>query len=145
MTDLTLTVSRTISAARERVFQAWLDPEMLARFMIPGKGMSVPKAKTDPREGGRFELVMRAGENDIPHAGTYQEITPHDRIVFGWESPFSADDSTVTLEFSDDGAGTLVTLTHVRFVSEESRDNHAGGWTSILASLDEVCATEGAA
>ncbi|MEY1555790.1 SRPBCC domain-containing protein [Yoonia sp. R2331] len=138
MSDLTLTTSRTIAAPQAAVFDAWLNPEMLRQFMRPGPGMTTPSATNDPKQGGRFDLVMRAGDDDIPHAGTYLEIDPHNRIVFTWESPFSADDSTVTLDFAPDGDGTAVTLTHVRFVSEESRDNHMGGWTAILEALGET-------
>lgn len=141
MTDLNLTVERTINAPQADVFQAWLDPEMLKKFMTPGEGMTVPKASNDPKVGGRFEIVMQAGENEIPHAGTYREITPNDRIVFTWESPYSVDDSTVTLEFKAVEKGTHVTLTHVRFTDEETRDNHKGGWTGILAALDVMLAS----
>lgn len=140
MTDLNLTVERTIKAAPADVFNAWLDPDMLRKFMMPGEGMTVPKASNDPKEGGRFEIVMQAGENEIPHAGTYREISPHDRIVFTWESPFSVDDSTVTLDFKPAGDGTHVTLTHIRFADEETRDNHKGGWNGILATLDAALA-----
>jgi uncharacterized protein YndB with AHSA1/START domain len=82
MNDLNLKVERTIKAAPEDVFNAWLNPEMLRQFMMPAAGMSVPKASNDPQAGGRFEIVMLAEENEIPHAGTYREISPHDRIVF---------------------------------------------------------------
>ena len=140
MTDLSLTVERTISAPREAVFKAWLDPEMLRQFMKPGPGMSVPSAKNDPKQGGRFDIVMSTGEQEIPHAGTYKEISPHERIVFTWESPFSSDDSTVTLDFADAESGTQVKLHHIRFVSEEARDNHNGGWGGILAALDAALA-----
>lgn len=135
---LSTTVEHRFSAAPARVFDAWLNPEMLARFMTPGPGMTVPKAETDPREGGRFDIVMKAGDDEIPHAGTYREISRHDRLVFTWESPFSIPDSTVTLTFTPDGDGTHLTLLHERFPSEESRDNHQGGWTAILARLEEV-------
>lgn len=140
MNDLTLTVERVIRAAPAEVFNAWLNPEMLRRFMMPAAGMSVPRAASDPKEGGRFEIVMRAGENEIPHAGTYREIRPHDRIVFSWESPFSVDDSTVTLTFAPVDGGTHVTLTHVRFRDAETRDNHKGGWVGILGALDATLA-----
>lgn len=136
MTDLTLTVSRTIKAPAEALFEAWLDPQMLARFMTPGPGVTVPKAEADAREGGRFAIVMKAGDDEIPHAGTYKEITRHSRLVFTWESPFSVDDSTVTVDFAPADGGTAVTLSHVKFPSEESRDNHEGGWTMILGALE---------
>lgn len=135
MTELSLTVERTIGAPQERVFDAWLNPDMLSRFMLPGEGTSVASAKTDPKVGGRFELIMRAGEDDMPHAGTYKAIDPYNRIVFSWESPFSTEGSEVTLDFSPVADGTRLKLTHVRFPSEESRDNHNSGWTQILSVL----------
>ncbi len=137
-TDLRLTTDRVIKASPEKVFNAWLDPKMLARFMQPGPDMTVPKASSDATVGGGFEIVMRAGDQDIPHKGTYREISPHDRIVFTWESAFSPAESEVTLDLRPDGAGTHITLTHVTFYDEETRDNHNGGWMNILATLASV-------
>lgn len=136
MTDLTLTVERTIKAPQKDVFNAWLDPEMLQKFMVPAPGMSVSLASNEPKKGGRFDIVMKAGEDEIPHSGTYKEIDPYNRIVFTWVSPFSIDDSTVTLTFASVDTGTHVTLTHIRFPDAEARDNHAGGWSGILDALD---------
>lgn len=138
MTELTLTTSRVMKASPEAVFNAWLDPKMMAKFMLPGEGASVPKSSADAVEGGRFDLIMRMGDKDMPHGGVYQKITPHSELVFSWESPFSVDGSTVTLKLSPSGDGTEVELTHVKFPNEESRDNHLGGWNAILAKLDDV-------
>ena len=136
--DLTLTVTRTIATPPERVFDAWLDPKMLKRFMQPGPGMTTPKASADPKVGGRFDLVMKHGDDEMPHGGVYKEIDRPHRLVFSWESPFAIEGSTVTLDFEPEDGGTRVTLTHTRFVSEESRDNHLGGWTAILTKLSET-------
>jgi len=136
MTELSLTAERTIAAPRAVVFDAWLDPEMLSRFMIPGPGMRCHSVRADPTAGGRFSLVMARDGSDMPHGGTYKEIAPHTHIVFTWESPFSVEGSTVTVTFADVAAGTHVKLTHVKFASEEARDNHLGGWTAILTALD---------
>lgn len=140
MTELNLTVSRTINAPAAKLFDAWLDPKMLAKFMLPGEGMTVPQATTNPVEGGRFEIIMKAGDQEMPHAGTYRSIKPHSQLIFTWESPFSSDDSTVTLDFTPKGDATEVVLRHVRFQDEESRDNHKAGWGTILAQLDAVAA-----
>jgi uncharacterized protein YndB with AHSA1/START domain len=138
MTDLSLSTARVIAAPAQKIFDAWLDPKMIAQFMCPGPGVTVPRVETDPREGGRFDIVMAAGENEIPHWGIYKEISPHDRLVFTWQSPFSVEDSTVTLTLSAVEGGTEVRLDHVKFASEEVRDNHHGGWTSILTHLAQT-------
>ena len=139
MTELSLTVNRRINAPAQKVFDAWLDPKMLARFMIPGEGGRVPKAETDPKVGGRFHIVMTSGDKEIPHEGSYRTINPHTQIVFSWESPFSADGSMVTLNFKPAGANaTDLELVHEKFANEQSRDGHTGGWTAILAKLAET-------
>ena len=48
MTDLTLTVERRINAPAARVYDAWLNPETLVRFMSNCQGMSLAKAETAP-------------------------------------------------------------------------------------------------
>lgn len=144
MSDLRLTVSRTIAAPAKTIYDAWLKAETLARFMLPAEGVTVTDCTTDPRVGGRFSMIMRVGERDIPHAGTYHELTPHSRIRFGWESPFSADGSEVTIDLVPETAGeaaaTRITLTHVRFPNDESRDNHEAGWGRILDVLGQIAA-----
>jgi uncharacterized protein YndB with AHSA1/START domain len=133
--DLSLSVDRVIAAPPEAVFDAWLNPQMLARFMRPGPNMDAPDVTNDAQEGGRFEIIMKAADQEIPHHGTYKKIDPHSQIVFTWESPFSPAESEVTLDIRPEGSGSHITLTHVTFYDEEKRDNHAGGWTAILETL----------
>ena len=136
MTYLSLTVLRRIAAPPARVYNAWLDPETLARFMSNGTGFSLTTAETDPRVGGRFRLDMHIGGKDYPHGGTYLELAPHSRIAFTWESASSTvEGSTVTLDLVPDGDATFLTLTHVRFASESVRNGHASAWGTILDGL----------
>ncbi len=143
--DLSLTVARTIKAPVEKVFDAWLDPDMLSRFMTPGEDVTVPSVTVDPVEGGSFEILMKVGEKEIPHSGVYKTIDRHRRLVFTWESPHSIDGSTVTLDFVPVDGGTEVTLTQVSFSSEDSRDGHEEGWNAILAALASTVGTAGKA
>lgn len=139
MSDLTVTVNKTIHSHIETVFDAWLDPKMLAQFIMPMPGMPSPETETDAREGGNFTIIMQVGDNKIPHTGKYLEIKRPDKLVFTWVSPFTADNSTVTLTFVElANKQTQVELTHVRFPDEESRSNHEGGWSNILDKLDDV-------
>ena len=139
MNDLSLSVSRTINAPIEKVFDAWLDPKMLAQFILPMPGMPQPEVENEPAQGGSFTIVMPVGENQVPHTGKYLEITRPTRLVFTWESPCSTDGSTVTINFSQASENkTNVELTHVRFIDEETRSDHEGGWTNILEALNET-------
>ncbi len=136
MTELSLTVTRRINQPAKKIFDAWLNPEMMAKYMVPDDGFTVPRAEIDAKVGGRFMFIVKK-DKETPHAGTYLAIDRHSKIAFTWESPFAADGSVVTLLFTPAGeAATDVELTQVKFTSESSRDGHKKVWTSILATLD---------
>lgn len=138
-TELTLEVNRVIDAPRDRLFDAWLDPETLTRFMTPADNMHVSEVRSDARVGGRFLVMMVRDGKDLPHEGTYKTIDRPNRLEFTWESPHSkAEDSTVTIDFMEVPGGTDVRLRHVRFVSEQSLNGHRAGWTAILAALGQA-------
>ena len=139
MTDLSVNISKTINAPIEKVFDAWLDPLMLTQFILPAPGMVQPQVENDAREGGRFSIIMQVGDERIPHTGTYLTLERPHRLAFSWESPYSTDDSIVTLTFDAiDSTTTRVDLSHIRFINEEARANHEGGWNNILDQLEQL-------
>lgn len=139
MTDLIVNVSKIIDASITKVFDAWLDPNTLAKFMLPMPGMANSQVENDPREGGTFKIVMQVGDNKVPHTGKYIKIDRPNKLAFTWESPESVDDSIVTLNLTELGDNqTNIELTHVRFIDEKRRSNHEGGWGNILNKLHEV-------
>lgn len=141
MTDLTVSITKTLSAPIEQVFDAWLDPAMLTRFILPTPGMPQPDVENDPREGGRFRIVMHLGDDRIPHTGTYLEVQRPRRLKFSWESPYSTDDSTVTLDFTAlDAKTTRVVLTQMKFLHEEARSDHETGWRNVIDQLAVILA-----
>jgi uncharacterized protein YndB with AHSA1/START domain len=140
MTDLTLKLEKTIHAPIEKVFDAWLDPAMLTQFILPQPGMPQPEVENDPRVGGQFKIVMRHGDDVLPHSGSYLVIDRPRQLKFSWASHYSPDDSTVTLDFEGlDENSTRLVLTQVKFLHEEARDAHRGGWSNILDSLAGFC------
>ena len=139
MTELTVQINKTINAPIEKVFDAWLTPEILAKFMMPMPGMPMPDVEIDAREGGRFTIVMHDGDAKLPHTGTYLEIDRPNKLVFTWESHRSVDDSRVALIFTKiDDRRTDIYLTHVTFVDEEARSDHEAGWGNILHKLNDI-------
>ena len=132
--ELNVKLTRTINASAKSCFDAWLNPETLKAFMGNCSGISATKVKIDAKVGGEFLIVMKAGEKDIPHTGTYKTINPHTRIEFTWLSPHQTlPDSLVTLDFKSlSDTSTELTLRQVGFASEEARKGHEGGWTEIV-------------
>lgn len=135
-----LTVSRVIEAPRDRVYEAFLDPEELAQWMHPG-GFSAEVHHLDPEEGGTYRITMRgeAGEmSDHSHSygGTFEELVPGERIVQREvpEAPGMDGEMTVTIEFDEVPAGTDVT---VRIeMPAHWPDEAIGGWADALENLD---------
>lgn len=126
---------RTISAPRRALFEAWLDPAALRRFMCPEAGSSVGRAEVDARVGGAFLVVMVVGGRELPHSGEYEEIRPYERLAFSWRSPVAGTGSRVTLDFAETETGeTRLTLEHFGLSSEQVA-NHERGWTHILSLL----------
>ena len=130
-----LKLERTIPGPCEAVFDAWLDPASLRRFMTPGPSVTVAEASVDPRVGGRFKIVMLADGAELPHEGEYLEIDRPRRLVFTWTSRMVTHTVvTVELEALDERT-TRLTLTHDRFDSDVVRSRHESGWTSVLEAL----------
>jgi uncharacterized protein YndB with AHSA1/START domain len=140
MTDLTVNIDKIINAPIEKVFDAWLDPQILSKFMRGLPEMTEADVEINAREGGRFTIVMHLGDEKIPHTGKYLEIRRPAKLVFTWESQYSVvDNSTVTLIFTKiDEAKTNISLSHVRFIDEEARSGHEEGWGNVLSNLAEV-------
>lgn len=139
MDELKVTLTKDVNAPIEQVFDAWLDEKTLTRFMLPMPGMPQPRVIAEGKQGGTFTVFMQVGEKEIPHKGEYLEVSRYDKLVFTWESPFSPADSTVTIHFSPINAKqTRIDLSHVKFLDEEARDNHQGGWMNILETLETV-------
>ena len=140
MTELKVNIDKIIHAPIEKVFDAWLDPKIMSKFLsacTPGHPDS--EVQNDAREGGKFTIIMHVGEEKLPHTGVYLEIKRPDKLVFTWKSHVSLDDSRVTLNFTRAGAHqTKVSLLHVKFIDEEKRAMHEAGWGTILDQLDKV-------
>jgi uncharacterized protein YndB with AHSA1/START domain len=134
-------VRRTIAASAEDLFDAWLDPEALAEWMRPGT-IKRSQARTDPRVGGEYEVIMHGESGEIPHRGVYKLIDRPRRLVFTWVSPFAGELSLVTVDFLPvnpvGNHRTEVIVTHEQ-LPEEAKAAHTRGWTSGLEHLDEAC------
>ena len=79
-------IERVVPASPERVFAAWTDPALLARWMSP---VGRAEAEVEPWVGGRLRVTMIGPDVRIDHTGVYRELVPGRRLVFTWQSPYT--------------------------------------------------------
>lgn len=130
-----LKISRLIHAPRQALFDAWTTPESVKEWMC-AEGCSASSVELDVRVGGAFRIDMHTEGLDMAHTGVYHEVVPPEKLVFTWVSEhtrFQA--SLVTVEFLAQGDSTELVLTQRYLPSEEARQRHMSGWTSLLDHL----------
>jgi glutathione S-transferase len=148
-----LTISRTIRAPRQKVFEAFVKPELLRRWFGP-RGFTVTDAVLDPRVGGRYRVTMRprSGESHTV-GGEYREIKAPERLVFTWkwegEEMGAMGETLVTVTLAErrgeQGIETELSLLHSGFPAPEARDGHTSGWNSSLNDLTDFVDSSGSA
>jgi uncharacterized protein YndB with AHSA1/START domain len=142
-------VAHTYTASAERVFDAWLDPKMLAKFMFGPhlRDEEILHLKIDPRVGGQFSFLVRRQGADIDHVGQYFEIERPHRLSFSWsaiakgyaDKPDAG--SRVTIEIAPRGKGCELTLTHdIPAEWADYAERTQQGWTKMATSLAEALA-----
>ncbi len=97
-----LELTRVFDAEREKVFDAWTRPELMARWFFVAPTWSAD-AEADLRVGGDYRVTMHTddGQSVVSH-GTYREIVRPKRLVFTWNS-YAASETLVTIELQDLG------------------------------------------
>jgi uncharacterized protein YndB with AHSA1/START domain len=118
--DREIRLVRLFNAPRHLVFEAWTKPEHVKHWWDPcGRPLAICEIDLRPR--GTFRFVNSTPEGP-GHAftGTYREITPPVRLVFGSPNPGGAD-SLGTLEFEERAGQTILTLT-MTAPSKKARD-----------------------
>lgn len=138
--EIKLVLNRKIQAPVDRVYRAWITPEIMQQWFCPSASMSVPRVESDPREGGEYLIHMHDPDENADHivAGRYEELIPNEKIVFNWKWKDGVDRTQVTVDLRANGDNeTLLTLTHRGFGQQEFADKHQQGWTGCLDRLVE--------
>jgi uncharacterized protein YndB with AHSA1/START domain len=144
--DATLIIKRMLNAPPELAFKAWTSPEHIQHWMRPEPGMVVPMVSMDMRVGGKFRIQMKNPDGEFfTGVGEFREVKAPERLVYTWDwekdgsgtefGEVEGKTSLMTVEFLKRGEQTEFVLTHNRFASVESRDNHVRGWSAAVESL----------
>lgn len=130
-------VTRRLSASPERVFNAWVDPTLLQRWLSP-------IAESDARAGGRFRLEVSKPEGSHVVTGEYREFVPSQRLVMSWcyEGPMTSAgkvEALLTVEFKKDGSETEIRLHHEHLTNPVYLETiRQGAWEKALEQLEQI-------
>ncbi len=118
---------RTIPAAPDEVYRAWLDPN------TPGTPWhEADKLILDPQVDGLFNWVMQG----ISHYGRFTMMERSSRIQHTWVSPNTlGEESLVTVTFKNQRSDTLMTLVHSGLPDDDKARSHEEGWNYFLDKL----------
>jgi len=135
----TIRVERTIQASAERVFDAWLDPVWIGRFMFGPhlRDEQIVSLSNQAHVGGAFNYRVTRQGVEINHTGTYREIERPRRLVFTWGVDAEQGDlSVVSIEIAPQGESCALTLTHNLHPDwADYAERTQQGWTKIVGDL----------
>jgi uncharacterized protein YndB with AHSA1/START domain len=137
----TVRITRRFRAMPERVFDAWLTPEMIGQWMFGPRlrDEEVLHIDIDARVGGTFSFLVRRQGQEIDHIGEYLEIDRPHQLAFTWGIRDEPSSSQVTIDIARQGAEWELTLAHELDPAwADFADRTASAWNSMLTALAET-------
>lgn len=144
-----ITLTRTINAPRERVWEAWVDQTQVQQWWAP-KGFTNPVCEIDAKVGGELHITMLAGNDmgpwsgkEAPMKGVFTEVIPNEKLVFTNvaldENGTHLLEGLTTVTFEDDGENTKLTVHTGAAGTAPGTDQMLGGmeqgWNEQLDKL----------
>ena len=141
---------RVLHASPERVFRAFLDPELMRQWITPDD-LELDQITVEPRVGGRVEVWhSRHGVSTGRFEGRFVKIDPPRELVYHWAFVGTEPEKgeyfdtlvTIRLRASPDGQ-TLVSVVHERLAELRRGAPHVyhrlvPGWENCLDKLDRA-------
>jgi uncharacterized protein YndB with AHSA1/START domain len=133
--NLIAKTSITISAPRTNVWNALVNPKAIKKYMF---GTSVV---SDWKEGGPIVWKGEWQGKSYEDKGVILKLLPERTIQYSHFSPLSGltdkpeSYHIVTIELSNDGAQTRVSLSQDNISTEQEREHSADNWGMMLSSL----------
>ncbi len=135
----TLHLEHTFPAPSDKVFQAWIDPELVKKWFIhDAKVHWISGPQMDIRAGGSYDWKVGSDDNarHVFHFhGVYRKIASPHELVFTWdwqtlpiEGVKTPGHTPVTIQLESHGDATKLLLTQEGLPNEAARDAHDKGW-----------------
>jgi len=146
-TDREIHIERVFNAPRDRVWQAFTDPKLVAKWW--GRGNKLVIERMEVERGGHWRFVEHGPDGVHGFEGRYREVTPPERLVhtFEWDG-MPGYVALETAVFEDLGDGRTKVVNTTLFNTSEERDGllHSGmekGLNQSYAALDRLLAEMG--
>lgn len=151
----TLIMIRIFDVSTERVFNAWLNPEMMRKWFFTLEGTN-KITQNNPQVGGTWEIVDHREGKDYRAIGEYLEIDSPKKIVFTFKMPqYSELEDTIIVELKELKQGCEMTFKQVIHVPHEKNwsesdiekalvewhDSTEHGWNLMFMGLKELLET----
>lgn len=142
--EQSITMVRVIAAPVASVFEAWTDPALMSRWMVP-IFCRIVDATADARPGGRFRLVI-VGPCGIRQviSGEYREVVRNHRLVQTWvgeprKPNLPAYPTLLTVQFREvNSRETEITLRQDQLKTPADRRGNLTGWRMCFRKLGKL-------
>ncbi len=127
-------ISYSFSAPAEIVFDAWVNAELIHKWLFVGPTSEIVNVRIDLKVQGKFSILELEKSNNeyIDHYGEYLEISKPNKLAFTLSVPkHFPGETNVAIEIIPKGSGCELKLLQTgvsRDVTEES-------WRKMLAQL----------
>ncbi|MFZ5946577.1 MAG: SRPBCC family protein [Stygiobacter sp.] len=136
MTQEKITISTTISADKQKVWNYYTQPEHITQWNFANPSWHCPTATNDLTVGGKYVARMEAkdGSFGFDFDAVYTEINQGDSFTYEFGGRFA------TVEFKELNGQTEVIITFDP-ESENSIDLQRNGWQAILDNFKKYTET----
>lgn len=138
--DREIVMTRVFNAPRHLVFEAFIKPEYLKRWLLGPPGWEMTVCEAAAKVGDSYRYVWRhADGQSMSMYGVCREFVPPERIVNTEHMQGFTSESLVTTVFAEEAGKTTLTTTVV-YESREVRDTmlKSGMERGIAASYDRL-------
>ena len=141
----TVRLNRVLRAPVERVYQAFLDPAALCRW-LPPYGYLGSIDRIDAQAGGSYHMAFTHFASGHSHSfeSTFVELVPHQRIVLAdrFDDPGLAAEMTKTITFRQVSCGTEIEILHTGLPEAIPAEMCTLGWQESLLQLARLVEPE---
>lgn len=138
----TLTIKRTFDAPIELVWEAWTQPEHVAKWWGP-KGMAINVVEHNFKAGGKWKYVMPMPDGgEFISEGEYSEIVKFQKIVTSANFRPMTEGVEIRVLFEKSGEQTNFVFSVVHpteeYCKQQEKMGFYNGWGSALSRMEAL-------